>query len=311
MASPQESHDKIISLGLDQWDTAVTSIPEAQKKLSQLRDFQSNLWEIKREIKANISVVWDTYREESKDSIGDSIVAAFIGKQRSYRIRKQTREQPAKNRDQYLLAYYEVESNIDDLLKQLDRNANRLRISIDELKAEEKTKKQRVIGSYTRRTNKPTDYNEYIKSPEWREKAEEAKARTGNRCQVCNRSRAEVQLDAHHRTYQRLGNELPEDITVLCRECHQLYEDTKKAAAIIAAEVPTGGFCIRCKQSIKLDPQAPYCYSCFKVWKRFDNSDYQEKCCHICGKENPSTMFKPACYECYRQYRDKLQFQNT
>lgn len=68
------------------------------------------------------------------------------------------------------------------------------------------------------------DYYTYIRSPEWHKKADAAKLRAGYRCQVCNRPSREVQLDAHHRTYERLGHERPEDITVLCRRCHELYE---------------------------------------------------------------------------------------
>ena len=66
-------------------------------------------------------------------------------------------------------------------------------------------------------------YKDYIASPEWRLKANEAKGRAGHRCQVCNKPSSQVTLDAHHRTYERLGNELPEDITVLCRKCHSIY----------------------------------------------------------------------------------------
>jgi 5-methylcytosine-specific restriction endonuclease McrA len=77
---------------------------------------------------------------------------------------------------------------------------------------------------------KTIDYYVYIASPEWKEKADAAKAAAGHRCQVCNRGKDDgALLDAHHRTYQRLGHELPEDITVLCRECHELYEANKKA----------------------------------------------------------------------------------
>ena len=64
------------------------------------------------------------------------------------------------------------------------------------------------------------DYHEYIRSDEWREKADAAKERAGHRCQVCY---SPDQLDAHHRTYERLGNELPSDITVLCRNCHTTF----------------------------------------------------------------------------------------
>jgi 5-methylcytosine-specific restriction endonuclease McrA len=71
------------------------------------------------------------------------------------------------------------------------------------------------------------DYYEYIKSQAWRQRANEAKKRAGYRCQVCNKHRDETQLDAHHRTYERLGRERPEDITVLCRGCHGLYEENR------------------------------------------------------------------------------------
>ena len=67
------------------------------------------------------------------------------------------------------------------------------------------------------------DYQKYIQSPEWKEKALKAKERTGWRCQICNRHGDRKQLHAHHRTYERLGNELPEDITVLCPDCHEKF----------------------------------------------------------------------------------------
>lgn len=72
------------------------------------------------------------------------------------------------------------------------------------------------------------DYYTYIRSAQWRQRANEAKRRAGYRCQVCNRSSSDVVLNAHHRTYERLGNEHPDDITVLCRDCHELYETNRK-----------------------------------------------------------------------------------
>lgn len=35
-------------------------------------------------------------------------------------------------------------------------------------------------------------------------------------------------LDVHHRTYERLGNESPDDLTVLCRDCHKLFSQNGK-----------------------------------------------------------------------------------
>lgn len=71
----------------------------------------------------------------------------------------------------------------------------------------------------------PPDYQTYIHSPAWRARATAAKVRAGWRCQVCNR---EGGLEAHHRTYERLGRERREDITVLCRDCHRLYHANKR-----------------------------------------------------------------------------------
>lgn len=184
------------------------------------------------------------------------------------------------------------------------------------------------------------NYFAYIRSPEWKAKAEEAKARANNRCQVCNKSRAEVQLDAHHRTYENLGNEKQEDITVLCRDCHELYEKNKNGLvkpcqSCGELKIPansnylyckncyqeqqgkkppknveslTKGFCIRCNQGIKLDPKVPYCRSCYKVWKKYNNLTFEEKVCHICGTEHTSSMSKPVCYSCYKKHRKTLTF---
>lgn len=69
-------------------------------------------------------------------------------------------------------------------------------------------------------------YRAYLDSPEWMRKAEAAKERAGQRCQGCNASREHVILDAHHRTYERLGHEEPGDITVLCRRCHQAIHES-------------------------------------------------------------------------------------
>jgi 5-methylcytosine-specific restriction endonuclease McrA len=63
-------------------------------------------------------------------------------------------------------------------------------------------------------------YLEYLQSPEWRARAEAAKARFGYRCGLCN---VNGPLETHHRTYERVGNELPEDLVPLCADCHGAY----------------------------------------------------------------------------------------
>ncbi|WP_048206281.1 phospholipase D family protein [Methanococcoides methylutens] len=68
------------------------------------------------------------------------------------------------------------------------------------------------------------------------------------------------------------------------------------------------GFCIRCKDEIKLDPLVPYCKKCFKSWNKYQNEEYEEKYCHICGQSTKSSKIKPTCYNCYKKNKNKLNF---
>jgi 5-methylcytosine-specific restriction endonuclease McrA len=65
-------------------------------------------------------------------------------------------------------------------------------------------------------------YREYLKSDHWREISAEARRRAENRCQVCN---SDGELNVHHRTYERIGNERQSDLTVLCARCHKLFHN--------------------------------------------------------------------------------------
>jgi HNH endonuclease len=68
-------------------------------------------------------------------------------------------------------------------------------------------------------------YQKYLESGAWARRREEALGRAFHRCQVCNRS---GDLEAHHRTYDRVGNEDPSDLTVLCWECHKLFSSHQR-----------------------------------------------------------------------------------
>ena len=65
------------------------------------------------------------------------------------------------------------------------------------------------------------DYSEYLKSEHWQKLRVIALGRAKFCCQVCNA--ANCQLDVQHRTYERLGRERLEDLTVLCRQCHERH----------------------------------------------------------------------------------------
>lgn len=68
-------------------------------------------------------------------------------------------------------------------------------------------------------------YKEYLLSDHWKSVSAECKLRSGKKCQLCNR---EGVLHVHHRTYERVGKELPEDLICLCGDCHEKFHDKKK-----------------------------------------------------------------------------------
>ncbi len=79
----------------------------------------------------------------------------------------------------------------------------------------------------------------------------------------------------------------------------------RKGSASVAV-LPEKGFCLRCKEVIPFNPSLPYCERCYTSWKRYENSDYEEKYCHLCGNNVESTMAKPIGLPCYRKYRSAL-----
>lgn len=70
--------------------------------------------------------------------------------------------------------------------------------------------------------NSKADYQNYLQSDHWKQTRKAALERSHHRCQICN---SPERLQVHHRTYDRLGAELPEDLTVLCANCHHLFHN--------------------------------------------------------------------------------------
>jgi hypothetical protein len=62
-------------------------------------------------------------------------------------------------------------------------------------------------------------YDEYLRTPEWRDRRRQAINAAENRCQHCRRRGRPLQV--HHLTYKRRGHEHPDDLEVLCEVCHR------------------------------------------------------------------------------------------
>lgn len=61
-------------------------------------------------------------------------------------------------------------------------------------------------------------YHAYLETPEWKERRRMALLAGQHRC---NRCRSTAPLHVHHRTYAHVGDEWPEDLEVLCADCHR------------------------------------------------------------------------------------------
>ena len=64
-------------------------------------------------------------------------------------------------------------------------------------------------------------YKEYLATPHWRRTRQKALERSGTKCEYCGAAKTVI-LQVHHLTYDNLGDELPEDLMVLCQKCHRL-----------------------------------------------------------------------------------------
>lgn len=76
-------------------------------------------------------------------------------------------------------------------------------------------------------------YEQYLRTRHWDRmrrslrKSELAK----NGCAVCGNP----YTDAHHKTYERLGNERLEDLLPLCQPCHSLLHEDRELSTQVAA----------------------------------------------------------------------------
>lgn len=67
--------------------------------------------------------------------------------------------------------------------------------------------------------------------------------------------------------------------------------------------------CIRCAQALYLDPTKlngplkPLCDECYDVWAEYENEDYPERFCYVCGRPWETSYAKPLCLGCFRKLR--------
>lgn len=65
-------------------------------------------------------------------------------------------------------------------------------------------------------------YKEYLQTDHWKQTRKKALKKAKYKCELCG---SKENLNAHHKTYERKGNELPEDLIVLCEICHSTHHN--------------------------------------------------------------------------------------
>ena len=96
--------------------------------------------------------------------------------------------------------------------------------------AEDAQRKSREHYESQRRSEQESwfeQYNEYLKSSEWRSRRQRVLDRDGHLCQACLRRKA---TQVHHLTYEHVGNEPLFELTSVCRVCHEaIHSETVKS----------------------------------------------------------------------------------
>ena len=77
--------------------------------------------------------------------------------------------------------------------------------------------------AYHVRTLREMPYSEYLLTTHWQWTRRQRLRIAGYRCERCHSTRA--RLEVHHKTYERLGQERMDDLTVLCDGCHKETHD--------------------------------------------------------------------------------------
>ena len=92
-----------------------------------------------------------------------------------------------------------------------------------------KRKKKKPVGKYTYLTKWQKKYDDYISSAAWRAKRKQKLESVGHCCQVIG-CKLREELECHHLTYKRFGDERMDDLVILCDIHHAIVHFQDKMA---------------------------------------------------------------------------------
>lgn len=93
---------------------------------------------------------------------------------------------------------------------------------------DEETRKTIIWHRLTGIDSDSRTYSEFLDTPLWKYESSLYKIMCNFTCSMCKNQYWPTYLVLHHKSYDHLGSELehPEDVTVLCRECHKKVHET-------------------------------------------------------------------------------------
>ena len=112
-------------------------------------------------------------------------------------------------------------------------------------------------------------YSEYLLSKHWKAKRKHIFEIRNHVCEICKK-KLTTRFEVHHKTYERIGDELEEDLQLLCHKCHvELHrrltaEQRDKSIRYCSkcynkmTEKKTMWVCGNCKKTIMKPPPSKY-----------------------------------------------------
>jgi hypothetical protein len=76
-------------------------------------------------------------------------------------------------------------------------------------------------------------YEAHLRSEQWAETKRRLLQERGEQCERCGEG---PPLQLHHKTYERLGHELPSDLELVCLECHPIADEERAAEGRLRSE---------------------------------------------------------------------------
>lgn len=72
------------------------------------------------------------------------------------------------------------------------------------------------------------EYDAYLNSTAWKAVRNAAFRRANFKCEQCGVNHIDATLQVHHLTYAHFKHERPEDVVVLCVECHAAADERRR-----------------------------------------------------------------------------------